>query len=104
MLCNKRKKKISFGLFRATPAAYVSSQARGQIGAIAAGLYHSQAESATYTTAHGNTRSLTDWARPGIDSESSWILVGFANHWAMMGTPKTRIWYFCLQVKLMSKF
>ena len=47
-------------LFRAAPIAYGGSQARGQI------LRHShrnirsiQAVSATYTTAHGNTRSLT---------------------------------------------
>jgi len=31
----------------------------------------------TYTTAHGNARSLTLWARPGIEPASSWILVGF---------------------------
>ena len=31
--------------------------------------------SATYTTAHGNTRSLTHLARPGIEPVSSWILV-----------------------------
>ena len=30
-----------------------------------------------YTTAHGNTRSLTHWARPGIEPASSWILVRF---------------------------
>ena len=33
--------------------------------------------SANYTTAHGNTGSLTHWARPGIESASSWILVRF---------------------------
>ena len=62
-----------FGLFRATPAAYGGSQARGLIGAAAASLHHSyscqptpqlqqrqiQTESSTYTTAHGNTGSLT---------------------------------------------
>ena len=31
---------------------------------------------ATYDTAHGNIRSLTHWARPGIEFASSWILVG----------------------------
>ena len=36
-----------FCLFRAAPAAYGSSQARGQFGAVAAGLRHS----------HSNTRS-----------------------------------------------
>ena len=30
-----------FGLFKAAPAAYGSSQARGQIGAIAASLHYS---------------------------------------------------------------
>ena len=33
------------------------------------------AASANYTTVHGNTRSLAHWARPGIKSESLWILV-----------------------------
>ena len=46
-----------------------------------------QAMSATYTIAYGNTRSLTYWARPGIEPVSSWMLVEFVNHWAMMGTP-----------------
>ena len=31
-----------FCLFRATPAAHGGSQAKGPIGAVAAGLYHSQ--------------------------------------------------------------
>ena len=30
-----------------------------------------------YTTAHGNARSLTHQARPGIKLETSWFLVGF---------------------------
>ena len=32
---------------------------------------------ATDTTAQDNARSLTQWARPGIEPKSSWILVGF---------------------------
>ena len=35
--------------------------------------------SATYTTAHGNTGSLTDWVRPGIEPATSWFLVGFVS-------------------------
>ena len=31
----------------------------------------------TYTTAHSNTRSLTHWARPGIEPTTSWFLVRF---------------------------
>ena len=54
-----------FFFFRATPPAFGSSWAMGRIGAIAAGLYHSQATpdpriqgmSATYTTAHSNAGS-----------------------------------------------
>ena len=41
----------------------------------------------TYTTAHGNAGSLTHWARPGVKPSSSWMLVGFINCWAIMGTP-----------------
>ena len=51
---------------RATPTEHGGSQARGSIGAVAAGwptLEPQQcgirAESATYTTAHGNARSPT---------------------------------------------
>ena len=35
------------------------------------------AMSATYTTAHGNARSLTHWARLGVESTSSLILVRY---------------------------
>ena len=77
-----------FCLFRATPTAYGGSQARGQIGAAATGLRHS----------HSNAGSLTDWARPGIEPESPWMLVRFANRWALMGTPDitvvTLLWVF----------
>ena len=55
---------ILFWLFRAAPTAYGGSQARGPIRATAAGLDHSsqlgiRAMSTNYTTAHGNTGSLT---------------------------------------------
>jgi len=68
-----------FFLFRATPLAYGSSQARGQIGATAAGLHHSYSNTGSkpYTAAHHNTGSLTHWEKPGIEPESSWFLVGF---------------------------
>ena len=36
-----------------------------------------RAVSSTYTTAHGNGRSLTHWARPGIKPTISWLQVGF---------------------------
>ena len=69
---------LVFCLFRTTLAAYGGSQ--GWTGATAASLHHSHStwdpgESGTYTTAHGNTGSLTHWARPGTKPVSSWILV-----------------------------
>ena len=39
-----------------------------------------RAESAIYTTAHSNARSLTHWARPEIEPASSWMLVGFVTN------------------------
>ena len=45
------------------------------------------AASVTYTTAHGNARSFTHWARPGIEPTSLWILIRFLAHWATVGTP-----------------
>ena len=60
-----------FFFFRAATAAYGSSQARSWIGATAAGLHY------LHDTDHGNTRSLTHWARPGIKLTSLWILVRF---------------------------
>ena len=78
---------IYFLFSGAVPAAYRGFQTRGQIRAVAAGCscwFKPQpgtcgiwATSATYTTAHGNARLLTQWARPGIESAFSWKLVGF---------------------------
>ena len=44
----------------------------------------------TYTTAQGNTGSLTHCARAGIEPATSWFLVGFVNHCAKTGTPEKR--------------
>ena len=44
-------------------------------------------EPVTYTLAYGNARSLTHWARPGIEPASSWIVVRFITCWATSGTP-----------------
>ena len=84
----------SFFFFRATPAAYGSSQARGCIRAAAAyttATQHKiQATSVTCTTARDNAGSFTHEARPGIKPSSSWLLVGFLTSWATGGTPKIR--------------
>ena len=70
-------------LFRAAHAAYGSSQARGRIRARSCQpspqpqQHGIRAKSATYTTAHGNTRSLTHQARPRIKPRilmnTSWV-------------------------------
>ena len=49
--------------------------------------YQIQATSTTYATAHGNPGSLTHWARPEMEFETSWILVRLLTHWGTMGTP-----------------
>ena len=84
---------VCFLLFRTMPMAYKISQARGPIGTQLPQLQQHQiwAVSETYTTAHGNTGSLTHWEGPRIKSASSWLLVGFVNHYAMMGTPRSLI-------------
>ena len=72
-----------FVLFRATPTAYGYSQARGPIRVTAAGptpqpqQHGIRDPSVTYTTAHGNTRSLTHRSRPAIQPATTWFLVGF---------------------------
>ena len=38
-----------------------------------------RALSVTYTIVHSNAGSLTHWARPGIQPETSWLLVGFTS-------------------------
>ena len=77
------QKKIFFCLLRAAPVAYGSSQARGWTLSCSCQptpqpqQLKIQAASVTYTTAHGNARSLTCWARSGMEPTSSWILVRF---------------------------
>ena len=63
-----------FFLFKASLAAYWSSQASGWIRAVAV----------TYARACSNARSLTYWVRQGIEPASSWILVRFLTHRATM--------------------
>ena len=68
---------LSAFFFRAEPAAYGGSQARGLIGATAARLHLPAYTTATETwdlsrvcsLHHRNAGSLTHWARPGIESE-----------------------------------
>ena len=87
-----------FCLFRAAPMAYRGSQARGQIGAVAASLHPSPeqrgiwATSVTYTTAHNNAGSLTHW----VSRDWTYILMDPCQirfRCTMMGTPII-LWFF----------
>ena len=82
---------LSFFFFMATPAAYGDSQALSSWSCSHRPIPEPQqrgiwAAFATYTTSHSNAGSLSRWVRLGIEPTSSWMLVGFVNHWATMGT------------------
>ena len=72
-----------FFVFLGPHMAYGGSQARGLIGAVAAGLHHSHSNTRsephlqTYTTGHSSAGSSTNWARPGIKPATPWFLLRF---------------------------
>ena len=72
-------------LFRAEPVAYGSSQARGRIGAAAAGLHHNHSNSRPEPHLQPTPQltampdPLTHWVRPGIRPASSGMLVRFVS-------------------------
>ena len=79
-----KKKLFFFSFFRVAPKACRSSQARGQIGATAAGLCHSHsnARSELYLWPAPQLMAVpnpqpTEWGQPGIEPASLWILVRF---------------------------
>ena len=66
-----------FFLFTATLAAYWSSRARGQMSFTS--RPQPQPQQLTYAAVWSNARSLTHWARPGIEQASSWTLCWVLN-------------------------
>ena len=73
-----------FSLFRAAPAAYGSFHMKLNQSCSCWPIPQPQqcgpqAAPVTYTTAHGNTGSLTHWGRPGIKPATSWFLVRFVS-------------------------
>ena len=81
-------------LFRATPTAYGGSQARGQIGAVTAGLCHSHSN--TGSEPHlWPTPQLMVTSIPNLLSKArdrTFILMDASQiyfHWAMMGIPQS---------------
>ena len=65
--------------FRAAPIAYGSFQARGPIGAAAAGIHHghSSGGSELHLWPTPQLMAMPHWGRPGIEPTSSRMLVGF---------------------------
>ena len=77
-----------FAFSRATPVAHGGSQARGLIGTVATGLRQS----------HSNAESLTHWARPGIEPETSWFLVGFISAVPWRELQKESIYFIYVRI------
>ena len=74
------KESHTFFLFTAVPAAYGSSQARDWIESELQPQQHQiRGASRSLTAACGNAGSLTNWARPGIESKISWTLCHVLN-------------------------
>ena len=77
-----------FCLFRAAPAAYGRSQARGQSRATAAGLHHSHSN--TKPKPHRDLHHSSQQHRilnPGSEATSSCTPMRFFTCWATRGTP-----------------
>ena len=89
---------FGFCLFRAAPAAYGNSQARGQIGDASAGLYHSHSNGESKPCLWATPQLMampgpqpTEQGRPGIEPTTSWFPVRFVNHCTTMGTPRPKL-------------
>ena len=75
-----KKKFFFFCLSRTAPAAYKGSKARSQIGAVAAGLYHSHSNARSKPCQWPTPQlSATQWLRSGIEPVSSWMLARFVS-------------------------
>ena len=92
-----------FFFFRAVPTAYGGSQARSQIGAIAASLHYSHSNSGSEPrlrpTAHSNAGSLTHRDRICVLMDTSQI--HFC--WATSGTPFIS-WFFLGKIQFIVEF
>ena len=73
-------------VFRAVPETYGGSQARGWVGAIAAGLYHSTWQ----------RRSFNPLSKARDRTSNLIVPSRFVNHGAMIGTPHWWVLYFCV--------
>ena len=88
-----------FLLLRAASEAYGSSLARGANQSCSCQPTSQQPQiqllSMTYTTAHGNSRSLTHQVRPGIKPAFSWIRVRFITAEPQWELPSPSLFWLC---------
>ena len=90
----------NFCLFRATPAAYGGSQAKGQIRAIAAGLHYNHCNARPELTSgdlHHSSRQLRILNPLSEAGDQTCVLMDASQihfHQAMMGTPGSHLFIF----------
>ena len=83
-----------FCLFRAAPAVYGNSQARGRIGAIAAGLHHSHSNLGYEQCLWPTPQLMQCWILNPVSKARDWTCVlmdpsQIHFFWAMTGTPNS---------------
>ena len=75
-------------------STWQNSWARGEIGAVAAGLHHGHSNARSEQCLQPipqlptNAGSLTHGSRPGVEAASSWMLVGFITAETQQEFPK----------------
>ena len=87
-------------LFRVTPTAHGGSQARGPIGATAAGLCHSHSNARSELALRPTPQLMampdpqpTERGRAGIKPVTSWFLVGFVSTAPRRELPRIHSFY-----------
>ena len=98
---------VLFCFVTATPMAYGVSQARGRIGATAAGLHHSHSNAGSKPhlgLCHSSWQRqiLTHWVRPGIEPTTSCFLVRFTSTAPQQELPTLWNFWYTSQLKLTS--
>ena len=84
--------------FQAAPAAYGSSQARGQIGAAAAGLHHSHSIMRSQLCLWPTPQLIQCWILSPLSRVRDWTCIFMDTnwvclHWATMGTWRLNYYY-----------
>ena len=104
------KPDFFFWSFRASPAAYGGSQARGQIGAVASNLCHSHSKAGSNPLSNLHHRSRQRWILNPLSKarDQTCVLMDTSQIrfcWATMGTPEYLVNYLtCCFVPTLSDY